>query len=143
VFKAVARPYDEAVLAVLEEALQSETEADIGAVTAVLREAHRTLIWDFPEFVRKALAAAARFGTDCHDAMANALWAATISGARMGTPGQPFPEDLEQRDRSRALADKMPRGSFEARFYRDIAASAGVGIARSTEEDKEDDGRDW
>ena len=143
VFENVARPYDQAVLAVLEDALKSSTEADIAAVTALLGKAHRTFIWDFPEFVRTALHAAARFGPDCRDAMANALWGSTISGTRWGTPGQPYAEDLEQRDRSSALAGQMPRGSYAEKFYRDIAASAETSIARSAEEDQDDDGRDW
>jgi hypothetical protein len=143
VFRAFARPYDQTVLAVLGDALASTNPADVHAVAAVTGKAHRTFIWDFPEFVRTALHAATRVGQDCRDEMAGALWGATISGTRMGTPGQPFSEDIEQRDRSRELAGTMPRGSYEEKFYREMAASAEASIARSVVEDRTDDGRDW
>lgn len=142
-FREVARPYDDAVLAVLEDALESTNLADIDAVAAVLHKADRTFIWDFPDFVRTALHAAGRFGQGCRDGMASALWGATIAGTRMGTPGQPFREDVEQRDRSSDTAAKMPRGSVEETFYRDVAASAERAIARSQGDDMPDDGRDW
>ncbi|MDP9164761.1 MAG: hypothetical protein M3O32_01610 [Actinomycetota bacterium] len=143
VFREVAGRYDQTVLAVLAQALESTNEADVRAVSAVLRKAHRTLIWDAPEFVAAALHAAARFGDDCREHMAGALWAATITGTRMGRPGHPFPEDVEQRDKSSELAARLPKGSIEQEFYRTLAASAEQSIARSVEDDRADDGRDW
>lgn len=143
IFEEVAGSYDDAVLAILNDALSSTNEMDIRAVAAILRKAQRTLIWDFPRFVSTALNSAARFGDECRQEMVGALWAATISGTRMGTPGQPFEEDVEQRDRSRALAESLPKGSAEEEFYRAMAASAEQSIARSIAEDRADDGRPW
>lgn len=143
VFEEVAGSYDQAVRAVLEEALASTDERDIRAVASVVRKAHRTLIWDAPDFVSTALRAAARFGDDCRQAMTGGLWEATISGSRMGTPGQPFREDLEQRDRSIDVARSFARGSVEEQFYSAMADSAEQSISRSDAEDLGDDGRDW
>jgi transcriptional regulator with XRE-family HTH domain len=143
IFQEVAGNYDQSVLAILTEALASTNEADVRAVAAILRKAHRTLIWDAPVVVSTSLRAAARFGDECRQEMAGALWAATITGARIGTPGQPFKEDVEQRDRSTAVADALPKGSFEEEFYRNMASSAEQSIARSVAEDRTDDGRDW
>ncbi len=142
VFQEVAVSYDQAVRAVLEEALASTDERDIRAVASILRKAHRTLIWDAPELVSTALRAAARFGDGCRQAMASGFWGATSSGARMGTPGQPFREDVEQRDRSIEVAKSFPRGSLEEQFHRAMAASAEQGISRSVAENP-GDGRDW
>ena len=75
--------------------------------------------------------------------MTGALRAATISGARSGTPGEPFPEDIEQRDKSLKIAETLPTGSLEERFYRDMAKSAEESIARELAEDLPDDGREW
>jgi hypothetical protein len=143
VFQEVAESYDKEVLSVLEQALSSTNEKDVLAVAAILRKAQRTFIWDNPGFVSTALNAAVRFGDDCRQEMVGALWAATISGTRMGTPGQPFQEDVEQRDRSRAVAEMLPKGSAEEEFYRAMAASAEQSIERSIAEDRADDGRDW
>jgi transcriptional regulator with XRE-family HTH domain len=143
VFQEVAVTYDAEVLQVLGVGLASTHESDVLAVAAVLRKAQRTLIWDAPEFVATALHAARRFGEDCAQTMAGALWSATITGSRVGTPGQPFQEDLEQRDRSKKLAAMFPEGSIEEQFYRDMASSAERSIARSAQEDLPSDGRDW
>lgn len=142
-FEEVARPYDEAVLTVLEEALRSDNIDDIGAVAAVVRKARRTIIWDSPGFVVTALHAAARFGDDCRREMAAAFSGATISGVRSGSPGKPYAEDIEQRDRSLEIAARFAAGSDEAAFYGEMARMAEDSIARSTDEDRADDGRDW
>lgn len=143
VFADVVQRFDRSVLAVLEEALDSPNENDIRAVASILGKAQRTLIWDEPDFVRKALHASARFGDDCRQAMAGGFYGATISGVRSGTPGEPFREDVEQRDRSKQIADALPRGSIEEEFYRAMTASAEASIARSASEDRADDDRDW
>jgi transcriptional regulator with XRE-family HTH domain len=142
IFSSVAGQYDDTVLTVLTEALRSTEPRDVLAVATLVGKAHTTLIWDEPNFVRTALAAAARIGPEGRDRMVNSLWAATISGMRTGTPGQPFPQDIEQRDRSMELAQSMPLGSIERRFYEDMAESAEANIRRAALDDLED-GHDW
>jgi hypothetical protein len=72
------------------------------------------------------------------------LFAATTSGGRNGRPGQPFPEDIEQRDRSAELARTLPPGSVEANFYRSLEKSAIEGIQWFTERGEQlMDGRNW
>jgi hypothetical protein len=75
--------------------------------------------------------------------MMGALWGATISGVRSGTPGEPFPETVERRDRSRAIAKDLPAGSIEKRFYTNIAKSAERDSLRESDEDLPTDGRGW
>ena len=141
-FRAVTERYDEAVLSVLERRLQSSVAAEMNAVSAVIRKAQRTLIWDNPGFVRTALHAADRIDKDTLGRMVSALWGATISGTRTGTPGQPFREDIEQRDKSREIADRLPHGSIERQFYEDMVKSAESDIRRASNE-RPEDGRDW
>ena len=47
-----------------------------------------------------------------------------MSGGRTGTPGEPFAEDVEQRDEARKVADKLPVGSPGERFYRSLKRAA-------------------
>jgi hypothetical protein len=131
------------VLAVFGDALSSSNAADFRAVTAILGKAPQNLIWDFPQFVQGALQAAAQLGEDSRAEMDNALWVATISGVRMGTPGQPFKEDIEQRDRSRQIASTMPQASPAEKFYLSMASAAEERIARDLGRDRVDDGREW
>jgi hypothetical protein len=143
IFAQVAGPFDQVVLAVLNQALNSSSQADIQAVAAIAQKAPRTITWDSPEFVQTALRAATRFGEATRNLMSGALWTATITGIRHGAPGKPFAEDIEQRNQSRKLAHQMPRGSVEQKFYLDSAASADENIARTLAEDRPSDGRDW
>ncbi|MCB5281400.1 MULTISPECIES: helix-turn-helix domain-containing protein [unclassified Arthrobacter] len=142
-FCAVAVKYDDQVLDLLRKALSGGTESSVRAVAAVLHEAPRTFIWDQPEFVRVALHIADKLGDDARHEMMGALWSATISGGRSGTPGEPFQETIEQRDRSRALAKDLPAGSIERRFYSDMAKSADRDVQREIEDDLPTDGRSW
>jgi transcriptional regulator with XRE-family HTH domain len=142
-FAAVATGYDSQVVDLLTKALESGSEEMPLAVAAVLHEAPRTFIWDQAEFVRTALHAADRLGEDVRREMVGALWGATISGVRSGTPGEPFPETVEQRDRSRQIAKQLPTGSLEEQFYSDMAESAERDIAREAKDDAPDDGRIW
>lgn len=75
--------------------------------------------------------------------MMEALWSATISGGRTGTPGEPFQETIEQRDRSRALATEFAAGSIERRFYADMAKFAEKDIQPEVEDGLPTDGRSW
>ena len=142
-FSAVAVKYDDQVVDLLRKTLANGTEKMTLAVVAVLHEAPRTFIWDEPDFVRTALLTAAKLGEDVQNKMIGALWGATISGVRSGTPGEPFPESIEQRDRSREMARDLPAGSIEKRFYIDMAKSAERDIARDIDDDLPTDGRTW
>jgi hypothetical protein len=140
-FAASSGPFDDEVIELLADALNSGSPQIVAAVASVLHDAPRTLIWDRPDFVQTAIRAAERLGPDGR-AVIGGLWGATTSGLRSGTPGEPFPETIEQRDRSLEIAKQLPHGSAEAKFYLDIADSAMRDIARELNEDAID-GREW
>jgi transcriptional regulator with XRE-family HTH domain len=143
-FRAVAQSFDRQVIEVLEEAIQTGARGQIEATGAILGEAPRTLVWENIDLVRRALNAAQAHGEDCVQHVAGALHSAVVSGFRTGTLGEPFSEDVEQRDRSVNIANSLPRGSLEERFYRSLAQSAEQSIRWSmTEDEKLIDGRDW
>jgi hypothetical protein len=142
-FAAVAVTYDDQVVDLLRRTLSGGTEKSVLAVAAVLHEAPRTFIWDEPDFVRVALHAADKLGDDIRQRVMGALWSATISGVRSGIPGEPYPETLEQRDRSQAIAKDLPAGSIEKRFYTEMEKSADRDILRDIEDDLPTDGRAW
>ncbi len=143
-FESVAQRFDPTVLAVLEEALETGERAQMMAVASLLRRAPRSLVFDNANFVRRALNAASNFGDEMTERVAGALQAAVISGIRTGRPGEPFREEVEQRDRSRAIADSLPRGSLEQKLYRSLEQSADETIRRQLDHDEKlMDGRDW
>ncbi len=143
-FSAVAHGFDATVLAVLEEGVATGDAGQLAAVAALLQRGPGNLVYDEVEFVRRALGAASKLGEDAVQRIGGALTVATGRGGRIGIPGQPFAEDLEQRDRARAIADLLPRDSIEQRFYLSLQESAEHSIEWARHrDDRVADGRDW
>jgi hypothetical protein len=101
-------------------------------------------VWTGVDFVTRALSAGEKHGKDALRRIGAALHAAVTSGARSGTPGQPFSEDVEQLENAQRIAASLPAESVERRFYESLVKSAEQSIRWSTEEDEKLlDGRDW
>jgi transcriptional regulator with XRE-family HTH domain len=144
IFAALAGRYDEPVLRLLSEAVASGSRQHVLAVGTVLSAAPRDFAWSHAEFVIDALRAAEKLGDDCVRAIGSGLHSAAIQGVRMGTPGQPYQEDLEQRDKATELAETMPPGSIEHQFYRSLASTAESRINWEADRDAFlDDRRTW
>jgi len=144
IFRAIAQEFDESVIEVLDEAINTGSRDQIEVVGAILHKAPRTVVWKNVPFVRRVLSAAAQHGEDCLQRVGSGLHAAVVSGIRSGTPGEPFSEDVEQRDTAAEIARALPRGSLEERFYRSLQASAEHSIRWSMAEDEKlTDGRTW
>jgi hypothetical protein len=142
-FETVAGVFDDTVMAILEEGANTGDDNEMIAVAAILRKVPPYFPFDEVDFVRRILATAASRSQEHLQRVGSALTAAAVSGVRMGTPGQPFTEDLEQRDRARKTADKMLKGSHEERLYRGLERSAEDNILWHAERDDLLDGRDW
>ncbi|BAU82991.1 hypothetical protein SLA_2054 [Streptomyces laurentii] len=140
-FELVAGPYDSPVTDVIDEYFDDSGPEKIRVAAAILSKAPRTLVWDVG-FVRRCLRGADRHGDTSLNRVRGALYASSISGMRSGTPGQPYPEDVEQHAKANELADGCARGSVEEHFYRDLADSALHRIQQETDE-LPPDGRAW
>ncbi|MGA5887034.1 hypothetical protein ACPCK4_32385 [Streptomyces cellulosae] len=141
VFALVAGPYDGKVIAVIDEYLSDADPIKVKAVATILSKAPRALVWD-SEFVRRCLRAADSNGDANLSKMRSSLHAAVVSGVRSTSPGQPYPEDIQQRDKAMALADTCRKGSVEEHFYRALAESAQERIQREVSE-LPSDSRSW
>ena len=143
-FALIAGSFGEEVLSVLREALASGDTAQVKAVGSILRNAPRALLWDQVGFVSLALSSAQRYGPDGVQAVAGGLHALAFNGMRHGTPGQPFAEDTEQREKSAEILAQLPRKSVEAEFYLALMESAEHHIQQEAELDaKLTSRRDW
>lgn len=144
VFSAIAGDYDAAVLDVIERGLSTPIESSVAVAASILTSAPRTLVLDQVEFVRRILALAETIGGDAANELGRALHIASTNGVRTGVPGEPFRDDVEQRDRAEAIAATLPGGSIEQRFYRSLARSAADFMRWASEiDDKQSDHRDW
>lgn len=140
-FKAVSAGFDEVTLRVLNEWVMSPDQKNLEAAASLLSEIHRGFLWDNPEYVVNMLNRAQQHGAACHRRVSSYLHTVAFQGSRSGTPGQPFPEDIEQRDRSQEMMEKQPTGSSGYRFYKSLHEIALSNIKRDTidEEDLFDD----
>jgi hypothetical protein len=143
-FAAIAQGFDRTVMAILEEALASGDTSQLAALAAILQRAPHNFPFEQRDFVTKVLLGAAKVSDEAADPIAAALHGAVVSGARTGTPGEPNRRDVEQLDKARAIADQLPRGSVEERFYRSLQISAQQTIEWHAERDEQLlDDRDW
>ena len=142
-FAAVAGRFDADALRVIEEAVASGDSAQLTAAASILREVPRLLVFENVGYVQRLLALADQAGDDHVQRIGGALSAAMSSGARTGIPGQPFAEDVEQRDRAREIAESLPIGSVAQRLYLSLQASAEHSIKWHADRDELMDGRDW
>jgi hypothetical protein len=141
VFALVAGPYDAQVIAVIDEYLNAPDPIRLKIAATILRKAGREVVWNI-DFVRRCLRSADRFGDKVLNTMQGALYAAVITGMRSGTPGQPYPEDIEQHAKATALADTCIKGTVEELFYRSLVESAQSHIQQAIFEIPPDD-RAW
>jgi hypothetical protein len=144
VFGAVAVAYDDVVLDVLDRALGAGTTQYVNAVAEVLGHAHHTFVWDHPDFVARALHAANENGEDCRRAVSRALHSSVRQDGFGGPIGEPAPQHLEQRDRSRSIAATLTEGTLEREFFNELATAAESEIRDESERDRTYlESRDW
>ncbi len=144
IFTGVAIEFDHNTIKILEEGIFSGTKEQLDAVISILREAPREFVWDHVDFVRTLLDQSAKYGDSTLKRASGALYNSVISGVRTGIPGQPFAEDIAQRDRSIKTLESLKPGSREAIFFKSLAESAIQNIkSRAEEDEKLRDWRDW
>ncbi len=137
-FKLVSAGFDSVTLKVLEEWVISADERQLRNVAALLRQANSNFVWDNSTFVINLLEKAQKFGNDCYRKVSSYLYELVLQGVRSGTPGQPFPQDIEQRDRSLELMKRLPVGSPAYKFYKTLYEEALAAIKRHSSDDIDD-----
>jgi predicted transcriptional regulator len=143
-FAAVAVTFDDEVRDMLCQALETGVVQHIRAVGEVLAHAHRTLVWEHPNFVVRVLRAAEEHGDECRRDVWRGLYRSVWSGGLGGPVGEPFPQDVEQRDRSRAVAATLAEGSPERAFYDALADTAEAAIRSEIDHERHFlEHRDW
>lgn len=107
---------------------------DIALVGKFLRGAHYAFVLDNPTFVVGYLTAAKSHGSKCLESATSALYCAAVSGGKQGTPGEPFPRDVETLEKAKSILDSLPRFSPAYKLYDLIKRDAEKNIAESLKE---------
>ncbi len=122
---------------VLGEWLLSGNESKLRTAVALLADAPRYLIFDSIEQIAQSLECAERFGDDCLRSVASQLHNIATLGSKSGTPGQPFPEDIQVRNRCQEVLKQLPVESVIYRFINDVLRTANRLIQEATSDGDE------
>ncbi len=136
-FKMISSGFDRTTLKVLHEWIVSGDATKLEVAASFLHEAPHGFVFANHEFVIDLLNQAKKQSEECYENVCSSLYGSAISGSRHGTPGQPFPEDIAQRDNSHQLMMQLPTGSPAYKLYKALHESAKTSIQRSIDEDLE------
>lgn len=104
------------------------------AAEVIAGRASRGVFREKPDWVREQLDAAEP-GEPLEN-LRGALFGALSSGIKQGTPGKPFPEDVELERRAREHAAASPAGSRARAFWTHVAEATAAEMRRALEADE-------
>jgi hypothetical protein len=133
-YRDVSLGYGNDGVAMLEDWLLNGDQGQMETGAALLEAAPNRFVFDQLELVGRVLDRAETFGEECHRMVSRVFYKIATSGMRRGTPGQPFPEDLALRDRSRLALQNVASGSSVYRLLIGVLSRSEQDIKRTTEE---------
>lgn len=136
-FKVVSLGFTPESLKVLEEWINSKDPDRVEAASLLLTDAPSDFIFTHQAFVSNLLERAYAAGEEGYRRVGSNLYKVAVSGVRSGAPGQPMPQDVELRDRSRTIASTLPVGSPMRRFYDGLSKHAEASIKDDLARDEE------
>ena len=136
-FKYVSEGYCKTSLEVLTEWVDSGEAKKIEAVATLLKDAEPGFIFREVNFVSRVLEKAYSVSDECYRRVSSDLSSCAISGTRSGTPGQPMPQDVALRDKSKEITKRFPPGSPTSRFFHSLIQYAETAIQETLARDEE------
>lgn len=141
--EALCSPFDSAVIAVFQKWLEAGGREHLEVVASALREAPNDLAFTHKDFAIWLLRRTQSFGDEILKEISSRLYACSTTGMRSGTPGKPFPQDIELRDNAKSALNGLGRFEPAYTLYANILRHAEDQIARQEEEgrilDEEDE----
>lgn len=136
-FDEVSLQFSQPSVEVLNEWIESGEAEKLIAVSRLLKEAFPNFVFLQEIFVANLLEKAYAIGDDCYREVGSNLMGVAISGEKMGTPGEPFPQDIALRDQSREVASRYSSGSPTHRFYEALRETMETSIKDQIARDEE------
>lgn len=127
-FEAMFFPFDAALIGFFASKVPVAGKQDLRWMANVLSNAPSNFVFDHPSFVITFLEACEGAGEPAPRKGVNALFRSAISGMRSGTPGEPFPQDLEAQSLAKATLARLSRLSPAYKLYDLIRDHAEHGI---------------
>jgi len=139
-YRAVSGNFGPGGLAALREWLGSGEPERVAAVAMLLRRAGPRFVFDNHEFVADILSRAAAAGNESLERVRSDLLALAFSTGRHGLSGQPFPQDIDSRDRAIAVLERLPQGTRVYSLFQAIRQNAESRIREEVTRGEEVDG---
>jgi len=133
-FAAMFQPFDDDLLMLISEWRDEATQIDVRILSEILKHAAPSLVFEHKSFVIRFLAVAKRFGQDILAEAIGSLWSSAITSSRIGTPGEPFQEDLLMKEKATSFLKEIPRFSPAFGLYESLCKFAQQNIERSRRE---------
>jgi hypothetical protein len=124
---------------VLKEWLETDDPARVEAAAALLREAPSLFVFQHSDLVVDLLDRADGLGDECYRHVGAHLYASATCTMKQGVAGQPFPQDIQLRDRADDALRTVPAGSPAARLFESLRRTAEREISNSLLEAEEAD----
>jgi transcriptional regulator with XRE-family HTH domain len=133
-FDAMFSPFDGELLGFIQDWIDVSTPADMRIISQILNEVRPIFVFEQRVFVTRFLDKAKQHGKELLDDAVSALYRSAITGVRLGTPGEPFPQDLMMRDEAEKALQEIPRFAPAHRLYESLKRHAEDDIKRSLRE---------
>jgi hypothetical protein len=130
-FETLFGSYDGEVIQHLDNWSAAADKNEMRLIANVLEEAPPNLVFNQAAFVATLLERAKRLGKETLRRVSTALLGSAISGVRQGTPGEPFPRDLEMKANAENVLRSLSRFSPAYELYDQIRRHADWNIERA------------
>jgi hypothetical protein len=108
----------------LSEWIDSEDAGKIRAASILIKGFPAGFVFSHLDFVSNLLEQAYKTGDECYETVCRNLFHIAMAGVKVGVPGQPFPEDVQLRDRASAISKQFFKGSPTHKFFESLVKVA-------------------
>lgn len=123
-----------ALVAFLEPKLDTANPIDLELMGTLLRKTEQDFIFTHRLFIVRLLERCIELDSALFKKILRELYSSATTGSRSGLLGEPFPEDIRQRDMSKEVLAQMSRLSPAYELYEAVLKSAESAIERSLRE---------
>lgn len=135
-FVAIAKSVDSMVIEDVLGWMNENPERRFPTVTMLLRDVPPDFCLENVLLVERLFECADRLGQESVQALRSSLFAATVTGSKSGTAGQPFPEDVRRKTMSQEAVERLVPGSAVSEFYVALGRDAEKDIRDKAEQDR-------
>jgi len=127
-------PFDDRFVATLEAWVEGGGAERLSFVLPIIRDVPGDFVFKHQDCVLRLFRRAKSHGAKMLRALRSTLFSGAAFGSRSGTPGEPFPEDLELRQKATETLAKLGRFDPAYEFYADLVKHAEHEIERQRRE---------